>query len=108
MVYLKPYKPEEYRRNPDKLLAKSWIYQVSQYLALVRVSFGDKTKISLTTSFLTGNTASRLYTRVMPKTIPETWIEFENCLLQEFVLYDSVLWSSDKLRWFAQRFSISS
>ncbi len=109
---LKPNKPGKYNGKRDEVLVRSWIYQVSQYLALVKVgnetNLDKKTKISFATSFLTGTAASWWYTRVISSTIPETWNEFENSLLQEFVPYDSVQRSRDKLRRLAQRTSVSS
>ncbi len=88
------------------------MYQVKQYLDLVQVgselSLDDPTKISFAATFLTGTAAAWWYTRVGSNTVPNTWNAFENAIYQEFVPFDSVQRSRDKLRRLVQRSSVSS
>ena len=111
MASLKPNKPVTFDGKRDEFTVRTWIYQVKQYLNLVQVgtelNLDDPTKISFAATFLSGTAAAWWYTRVGSNTVPNTWNDFENALLQEFVPFDSVQRSRDKLRRLVQRTSVS-
>ena len=112
MASLKPNKPGSFDGKRDEFTVRTWLYQVKQYLALVQVgnalNLDDPTKISFAATFLSGTAAAWWYTLVASNTIPTTWGEFENAICQEFVPFDSVQRSRDKLRRLVQRTSVSS
>lgn len=112
MASLKPNKPSNFDGKRNEFAVRTWIYQIKQYLDLVQVgkelNLDDPTKISFAATFFTGTAAAWWYTRVGSNTIPNTWNDFENAVLQEFVPFDSVQRSRDKLRRLFQRTSVSS
>ena len=112
MGSLKPNKPVCFEGKRDEYAVKTWLYQVKQYLALVQVGnqtvLDDKTKISFAATFLTGTAAAWWYTVVNANTVPEKWDAFETLVIQEFVPFDSVRRSRDKLRRLFQKTSVTS
>ena len=112
MSALKPNKPACYDGKRDEFVLRSWIFQVQQYLSLMEVGkaapFTDCTKISFACTYLTGTAATWWFTRVASNAAPATWNDFEAALVQEFVPYDSVQRSRDKLRRLVQRTSVST
>ena len=109
---LKPNKPVCYDGKRDEYTLKAWLYQVKQYLALIQVgsqlNLDDPTKISFAATFLTGTASAWWYTLVETNAIPATWDAFENSIAQEFVPFNSVQRSRDKLRRLFQKTSVSS
>ncbi len=87
MGSLKTNKPSSFDGKHDEFAVRTWIYQVKQYLILVQVgselNLDDPTKISFAATFLSDTAAAWWYTRVGSNTVPNTWNEFENALLQE-------------------------
>jgi len=112
MTSIKPNKPRAFLGKRDEFEVRTWIYQVKQYLALVDVGnenpLSAETKISFAATFFSGTAAAWWYTLVGTNTIPTTWEEFENALIAEFVPFDSVQRSRDKLRRLVQRTSVTS
>ena len=112
MASFKPNKPEKYSGRRDEFTVRTWIYQVKQYLTLVQVGnsiqLDDPTKIAFAATYFTGTAAAWWYTRVGSNSIPTTWNDFENALIQEFVPFDSVQRSRDKLRRLVQKTSVSA
>ena len=112
MAFLKPNKPGSFDGKRDEYTVRTWIYQVKQYLTLVQVgnamNLDDPTKISFAATFLSGTAAAWWYTLVASNAVPSTWEEFENAMIQEFVPFDGVKRSRDKLRRLVQRTSVSS
>ncbi len=68
----------------------------------------DPVKISFTATFPSGTDAVWWYTRVGSNVVPKSWNDFEAALIQEFVPFDSVQRSRDKLRKIFRRNSVSS
>ncbi len=85
---------------------------MKQYLALVQVGkevqLDDPTKISLAAIYISGTAAAWWYTRVGSNNVPNTWNNFEEALIQEFVPFNSVQRSRDNLRELVQKTSVSS
>ena len=112
MASLKPNKPSTFHGKRDKFAVRTWLFQVKQYLSLVQVGNGtklvDQTKIAFASSFLTGRAAAWSHTLVASNTAPATWDGFEVAIEQEFIPFDSVQQSRDKLRQLLQRTSVSS
>lgn len=112
MATLKPNKPSTFTGKRDEYAVRTWIYQVKQYLTLIQVgnsqNLDDPTKISFAATFFSGTAAAWWFTRVASNTVPNTWDAFENCLIQEFVPFDSVQCSRDKLRRLVQRYTVST
>lgn len=112
MASLKPNKPGVFDGNRDEFAVRTWLFQVKQYLALAQVgnslNLDDPTKISFASTFLSGTAAAWWYTLVASNSIPVTWDAFETAIIQEFVPFDSVQRSRDKLRRLVQRTSVSS
>ena len=112
MASLKPNKPSTFQGKRDEFAVRTWLFQVQQYLSLVQVenavNLDDQTKISFVSSFLTGTAAAWWYTLVASNTAPNTWEGFEAAIGQEFIPFDSVQRSRNKLRQLTQKTSVSS
>ena len=89
MVNLKHNKPSNYDGKRDKFIVRTWLHQVKQDLYLIRVGevtlLDDATKISFAATFFTSNAATWWFTLVGANNVPDTWINFEAALSQEFV-----------------------
>ena len=109
---IKPNKPSPFLGRRDEFEVRTWIYQVKQYLWLVEVGnltgLTEETKISFASTFFQGTAAAWWYTLVNSNSIPKTWVEFEEAIIAEFVPFDSVQRSRDKLRKLVQRTSVTS
>lgn len=112
MASLKPNKPDRFDGKREEFTVRTWIYQVKQYLTLIQVgnnlNLTEEQKVTFAATYLSGTAAAWWYTRVASNTIPATIVDFENALVQEFVPFDSVQRSRDKLRRLVQRTSVSS
>lgn len=112
MTSIKPNKPRLYEGKRDEFAVRTWLYQVKQYLALIQVGqenqLSAETKISFAATYFSGTAAAWWYTLVGAGTIPTTWEAFESVIIQEFVPFDSVQRSRDKLRRLVQRTSVTS
>ena len=112
MSALKPNKPNNFDGKRDEYAVQTWLYQVQQYLTLVQVgnalNLDEPTKISFAATFFSHTAAAWWYTLVASNNIPDTWEAFENAVRQEFIPFDSVQRSRDKLRRLIQRTSVSS
>lgn len=112
MSLIKPNKPSPFDGKRDDFQVRTWLYQMKQYLALVEVGndkkLADETKITFASSYFSGTAAAWWYTLVGSNNVPKEWGEFENAIIQEFVPFDSVQRSRDKLRKLLQRTSVSS
>lgn len=111
MTSIKPNKPRPFIGNRDEFEVRTWIYQVKQYLSLVEVGhptgLTQETKISFASTFFQGTAAAWWYTLVNSNIIPTTWEDFEKAIITEFVPFDSVQRSRDKLRRLVQRTSVT-
>ena len=109
---IKPNKPSPFLGRMDEFEVRTWIYQVKQYLSLVEVGnltgLTEETKISFASTFFQGTAAAWWYTAVNSNSIPKTWVEFEEAIIAEFVTFDSVQRSREKLRKLVQRTSVTS
>jgi len=112
MASLKPNKPSTYDGKRDELSVRTWLYQIQQYLMLTEVGNGqeltDQVKIAFATSYMTSTAATWWYTLVSSNTAPQTWQDFEIAVTQEFIPFDSVQRSRDKLRRLTQRYSVAA
>ena len=112
MASLKPNKPSIYDGKRDELAVRTWLYQVDQYLTLAQVgsqvALSDEMKIAFATSYMTSTAATWWYTLVASNSAPVVWEEFKNAVTQEFIPFDSVQRSRDKLRRLTQRFSVAA
>ena len=112
MTSLKPNKLSIYDGKRDELAVRTWLYQVDQYLTLAQVgnpvALSDETKIAFATSCMTSTAATWWYTLVVSNAAPVVWQKFKNAVTQEFVPFDSVQRSRDKLRRLTQRFSVAA
>lgn len=112
MTSIKPNKPRPFYGKRDEFEVRTWIYQVKQYLALVEVGhltgLTQETKISFASTFFAGTAAAWWYTLVNSSTIPTTWEAFEKAIIDEFIPFDSVQRSRDKLRRLVQRTSVTN
>lgn len=112
MSLLKPNKPQCFSGERHEFKVRAWLYQVKQYITLAQVgsttNIDDSTKISLASTFLSGTAATWWYTIIASNQAPTTWKDFEQLVLQEFVPFDSVQRSRDKLKRLVQRKSVSS
>ena len=74
MSIFKPNKPSTFDGSRDEFFIKTWIYQVYQYLKLVKVwgtvALNDETKIIFASTFMTGTAAACWYTLVVSNAIP--------------------------------------
>ena len=112
MASLKPNKPSIYDGKREDLAVRTWLYQVDQYLTLAQVGnqvpLSDETKIAFATSYMTSTAATWWYTLVASNSAPTVWEEFKNAVTREFVPFDSIQRSRDKLRRLTQRFSVAA
>lgn len=113
MSQLKPKKPDNFSGKRDQFAVQSWLYQVKQYITLVQVGPNDAvidepTQISFASSFFTSTAANWWYTIVAANQIPVTWANFENMVKNEFIPFDSVQRTRDKMRKLVQRTSVSA
>lgn len=112
MTSIKPNKPRPFFGKRDEFEVRTWIYQVKQYLALVEVGhptgLTQETKISFASTFFAGTAAAWWYTLVNSNSIPTTWEAFEKAIIEEFIPFDSVQRSRDKLRRLVQRTSVTN
>ena len=67
----------------------------------------NSTKLRLLLRFFSGTAAAWRLTRVSTNTIPTTWEALESAVYQEFVPFNTVIRSRDKLRRLDQRTSVS-
>ena len=111
MASLKPNKPCVFEGKRDEYCVRSWLYQISQYLSLVQIgkeiNLDDATKIAYASTFLSGNAASWWYTIIASNLKPSKWSDFEALLIKEFVPFDSVQRSGDRLRKLVQKVSVA-
>lgn len=112
MCALKPNKPNNFDGKRDEYAVQTWLYQVKQYLTLTQIGnaliLDEPTKISFAATFFSDTAAAWWYTLVASNSIPDTWEAFENAVRLEFIPFDSVQRSRDKLRRLIQRTSVSS
>ncbi len=110
-INLKPNKPEPFDGKRDYLVANTWLYKIKQYLALLqfgnpRSHISEETKITFSTTLLTGTTAEWWFPLVQGPNSPSTWVSFKQAIVREFIQSDHVRRACDRLRKLQQSGSV--
>lgn len=110
---MKPTKPEPFDGQRDALKVNTWLYKVEVYFGLLQISnpnlqLNDQTKMNFASTLLTGNASNWWYMKVMSQAVPATWNEFMESVRKEFIPFDHVRRTRDKLRKLVQKTSVSS
>lgn len=85
------------------LAVDTWLFNIDQYLTLAKLSnpnvpITDENRIRFASSYLKGTAAVWWYNRVSIAAVSNTWADFKNAVIREFVPSDHAKRARDKLR----------
>lgn len=112
MASMKPTKPEPFDGQRDALKVNTWLYKMEVYFDLLMIGnpqlqLNEQTKMNFASTLLTGTASNWWYMKVMSQAIPQTWNDFKVSVIAEFVPFDHVRRTRDKLRKLVQNTSVA-
>lgn len=87
---LKPKKPEAYDGKKNYLTVSTWLYNVKQYLFLSQLNanhgaIADASKFAFASFYMTNSAAVQWYSVVTQGVVLDTWEQFNNAVMHDFV-----------------------
>ena len=112
MSVMKPTKPEPFDGQRDALKVNTWLYKMEVYFGLLvvgnnQLTLDDQTKMNFASTLLTGTASNWWYMKVMGQATPTSWNDFKATVVAEFVPFDHLRRTRDKLRNLVQHNSVA-
>ena len=112
MNVMKPTTPEPFDGQRDALKVNTWLYKMEVYFDLLMIAnpqlqLNDQTKMNFASTLLTGTASNWWYMKVMSQAIPQNWEGFKVAVRTEFIPFDHVRRTRDKVRKLVQHSSVA-